>query len=294
MPSVSEIRHRIRSVSETQQITKAMHLISVSRMKKAIVRYSMNAVYWNNVRSTMKDILMHGGGVKHPFLQLSHKEGERTAFIVITADKGLAGSYNHDVLQLATERINACELPNIITVGSMGWAYFTHRGYMVDMEFLHVVQDPSLYNAQRIMEVLVDLYKKDLIDEVYVVFTRMLSPVRMEPTVVRLLPVMLEDFNDVPERPEHGRIEYEPTPQDVLSILVPQYLEGMLYSMLVQSNAAEHRARMLAMDTATRNADEMLGTLRQQYNRARQGRITAEILDIVGGVQGTVANEEMR
>ncbi len=286
MASVSESRHRIRSVKETQQITKAMHLISVSRLRKAIAQYSMNAVYWDKVRTTMKDILIHGGGVKHPFLQLSHKPGARTTFIIVTADKGLAGSYNHDVLKLAERKIQECEAPNIITVGSVGWDYFTHKGYMVDMEFMHVVQNPSLYNAQRIMEALVDLYSHGLMDEVYVIFTRLQSNVHMEPTAVRLLPVLLEDFADVAAPENHGNITYEPSPQEVLSILVPQYLEGMLYSMLVQSNAAEHRSRMLAMDTATRNADEMLEDLNQKYNQARQARITSELSDIIGGMQG--------
>jgi len=282
MENMSDIKYRIRSIGQTRQITKAMHLISIAKVKKALSRYEANATYFQKVRSTLKDILVHTHDIHHPFLE--HRPGGRAAYIVITGDKGLAGGYNHNVLQKAVQHMDEKEEKYIFTVGQIGREFFARRNYMVDVEFLHIAQNPSLFNARAIAYDIIELYKEHLMDEVFVVYTRMISTMHQEPQVIKLLPVETSDFEDVSlETTYRGDILYEPSPKAVFDLLIPQYVVGLLYATLVQSFASEHSARMRAMDSATRNADKMISDLRMDYNRARQAAITQEIAEIMGG-----------
>jgi len=282
MESIADIKYRMKSIKEMRQITKAMHLISVAKMKKAMARYEANASYFENVRKTLKDILAHTHDIHHPFLE--HRTGGRAAYIVIAGDKGLAGGYNHNVLQTALDHMKDKEEKYIFTVGQIAREFFTRKGYMVDVEFLHVAQNPSLYNARQITGDIVDLYKEHLMDEVFVVYTHMISSLKQQPRVLKLLPVEPSDFADIElDTSFRGDIFYEPSPKAVFDLLIPQYIIGIVYATLVQSYASEHSARMRAMDSATRNADKMLKELSMKYNRARQAAITQEIAEIIGG-----------
>ena len=282
MASIADIRHHMRVVSQTRQITRAMHMISTAKMKKGLARYEANLTYLTEVRQTIKDVLTHVEGRKQGYLR--RPKGNRAAHIIIAADKGLAGGYNSGVLQLAEEHMKAYEESNIFCIGQMAREYLERRGYVIDIEFAHVIQDPTLYPARQIAEMVLELYNQNMLDEVYIVYTKRISTMVQKPEVIRLLPVRVEDFDDV-EATVGGQEEilYEPSVTRLMELLIPQYLIGVIYSALVQSFASEQCARMNAMDAATRNANEMMDRLGHELNRARQSQITNEIAEIIAG-----------
>lgn len=283
MASMSDIRHSIRSISETEQITRAMHLISTSKMKKAISRYEANHVHFERVQSALKDMLMHTRELEHPYV--GESEGGKAAYVVIAADKGLCGGYNHNVLNLALEHMQHSAERYILTVGQVARAFFDRRGYMVDVEFLHVSQNPSLYNARNITKDILELYGSGLMNEVYVVYTKFTSVLKQEPRVIKLLPVSISNFVDVETEAQYsGELFYHPSVKQVFDKLIPQYIIGLVYGCLVQSFASEQCARMTAMESATQNAEELISSLTMQYNRARQSAITNEISEIIGAM----------
>ena len=284
MASIADIRHHMRVVSQTRQITKAMHMISTSKMKKGLARYEANAVYLSEVRQTIRDVLTHTEVRDHRYLNAP--QGKRAAHIIIAEDKGLAGGYNSNVMNLAVEHMKGFEESNIFCIGQMARDFLEQRGMQIDIEFTHVIQDPTLYHARQIAETIVELYDQNLLDEVFVVYTRRVTAMEQRPEVVRLLPVREEDFDDVPglvKETDHDQILYEPSVTELMDQLIPQYLIGMIYSALVQSFASEQCARMNAMDSATRNANEMLDKLSHELNRARQSAITNELAEIIAG-----------
>lgn len=282
MQSISDIKRRISSIEQTKQITRAMYLISTVKLRKALSRYEKNATYIQKLRATMKDIVVHKGDVEHVYLQ--PRPGNRTAFIVIAGDKGLAGAYNHNVLNLAMEQIRQSEERYIFTVGRVATQFFQRKGYTVDIEFLHTAQDPQIFNARQIAETLVDLYRQSMIDRMVIIYTHMVSTFTQEPRILPLLPLNLESLVDVqPETSYLADMIYEPSIEEVFNSLVEQYLVGLVYASLVQSYASEQSARMRAMDASTDNAQKMIDNLKLEFSRARQAAITNEIIEIVSG-----------
>ena len=284
MASMGDIKHSIRSISETEQITRAMHLISTSKMRKAINKYESNHMHFERVQAALKDILAHSRELSHPYI--GESEHGRAAYVVIAADKGLCGGYNHNVLNLAYDYMQQSEERYILTVGQEARAFFNRKNYMIDVEFLHVSQNPSLYNARNITNDILELYDNGLMDEVYVVYTEFHSVLRQEAKVLKLLPLSMSNFEDVNIEAQYSaEMFYHPTPGEVFDILVPQYIIGLVYGCLVQSFASEQCARMTAMENATKNAEEMIDDLTKQYNRARQFAITNEISEIIGALE---------
>ena len=281
MSDTAEIKHRIKSVSDTHQITKAMELISVSKMRKAMEKQAVNTAYFNSVRSTIKDIMRHSTDIRHKYLV--HRPNDRTAYIVIAGDKGLAGAFNSNVLNLAWEHMQTRPVHYVVTIGQMARAFFEGKHQPVDLEFTHAVTNPTLHDARGIMRDILDLYDRNLMDEVVVVFTHMYSTTVQKPELVRLLPIVESDIPGDVESSFTGEILYDPSPNEVLNVLVSQYLVGMIYSVLIHSFASEHASRMLAMSNANKNADKMLESLNLEYNRSRQSAITTELLDLASG-----------
>ena len=281
MSDTAEIKHRIKSVSDTHQITKAMELISVSKMRKAMEKQAVNTAYFNSVRSTIKDIMRHSTDIRHKYLV--HRPNDRTAYIVIAGDKGLAGAFNSNVLNLAWEHMQTRPVHYVVAIGQMARAFFEGKHQPVDLEFTHAVTNPTLHDARGIMRDILDLYDRNLMDEVVVVFTHMYSTTVQKPELVRLLPIVESDIPGDVESSFTGEILYDPSPNEVLNVLVPQYLVGMIYSVLIHSFASEHASRMLAMSNANKNADKMLESLNLEYNRSRQSAITTELLDLASG-----------
>lgn len=281
MKNMGDIKHSMRAIGDTEQITKAMHLISTSKMKKAISSYEANSIHFNRVQAGLKDILDHTTELSHPYV--GHSEGGSAAFVVIAADKGLCGGYNHNVLKFAVKQMKKNTEKYILTVGQEARAFFERKGYMVDVEFLHIAQNPSLYNARNITNDILELYETGIMSEVYVVYTKFLSALKQEPTIIKLLPVEAKNFESIKSETKYSaEMSFHPSAKAVFDRMVPQYIVGLLYGCLVQAYASEHSARMTAMESATQNAEDMLFKLSKEYNRARQAAITNEIAEIIG------------
>jgi len=283
---------RIKSIKETKQITKAMKLISAAKLKKARRQLEHVLPYFEKVRSTMVDILMHSAGVENKYFDLrNEKEGKKKAYLILTGDKGLAGGYNHNMIRVVEEHLKGDKDALLFVAGNVGKNYFLKNNYNVYMEFEYPVQNPTIYRARDISELILDLFIQGVFDEMYLAFTYMQSTMSIEPQVIKLLPLELHALKehmkiteDIEDKVD-DIIVYDPSPQDVLDILVAKYVKGVIYGAFVEAFTSEQSARMTAMDNATANADEMLAQLSLSYNRARQARITQEISEIVAGAE---------
>ena len=289
MESIKEIRTHIDSVQQTLKITNAMYLISSSKLRKARRQLTDVQPYFEKITRTISDILHRTAGVEHVYFDTRPGHPHKVGYIVITGDKGLAGAYNHNVLRLVEEEMAKVEDPTLFLIGQAGRNYFQHKGVNIDGEFMYTAQDPTVYRAREIGDTFIELFRKGHLDEVYVVYTEMVTPMQMEPKMVKLLPLDRDAFPWTPRRSADGserhEVTYVPSPEHVLNHIVPSYLKGLLFGTLVESFCSEQNARMNAMDTATDNARSLLRELSLHYNRARQTAITQEITEIVGGAQ---------
>lgn len=285
MRNLGDIRHSMRAIGDTRQITDAMRLISISKMQKALVRYDANRLHFNRVQSAMKDILLHSPDITHPFMEDSDDGGGIHAYIVIAADKGLCGGYNHNLLRFATDIISKNEKKLVITVGQETRLWFQRIKIDIDVEYLTIAQNPSLDSASRLTDDLTQLFLAGGISEISVIYTKFISSFKQEPRMLRMLPVQHKNFDNVEQEFVYtAQMTYAPSIEEVFDSLVPQYVTGLLYGALVQSFASEQCARMMAMENATKSADEMLQKLEMELNRARQAAITAEISEIVAAM----------
>lgn len=282
--NLAEIRHRITSIQQTRQITQAMRLISSAKMRSGMQRAEVNDQYVSEVRSSIRALLANTTDVTHRYIRRARSG--RAAYIVISSDRGLAGGYNANVLKYAMHHMQTYEPVRIYAIGNVAHDFFVLHNLAHDMSYLHAIVSPSLPTARRLTFELCELYDNGEIDQVFVFYTHLLSSLNSQAMVTRLLPVRVSDFPDVhlPQGVDGGSFVFEPDAATVLENLVPQYLVGSIYATLIQSFASEQCARMAAMDSATRNADEMLAKLRLEYNRVRQGSITQELNEIMGGM----------
>lgn len=277
--STKEIKSRIKGVSSTRQITKAMELVSSSKLKRARRSLEESRPYYNTVLENIQDILAFEKNLRHPLLD--DREIKNSLYIVLTADRGLAGGYNSSIMRLVEDTIR--EKGNdskLITIGTKARDYFTRRDYDVAQSFIGISEDPDFYHAKRIGEKALELYKEKQVDEINVVYTRFTSTISQEAKILKLLPSA-----EVEKESGNKRVvvEFEPSAEDVLSYLIPKYVESSIYGALIESSASEQAARRLAMDAATENADEIIEDLEVSFNRARQAAITMEISEIVSG-----------
>lgn len=292
MAQISEIKGRIRSIKDTKQITKAMKLISAAKLKRARRQLDHALPYFEKVRSTMVDILMHSGEIKNNYFDLrDEKKGKKKAYLVLTGDKGLAGGYNHNMIKMVEEHLVGDKDALLFVAGNVGKYHFSKNKYNVYMEFEYPVQNPTVYRARDISELILKLFTEGVFDEMYLAFTYMQSTVSIEPQVIKLLPLELHALKEDMKITENiedkvdNIIVYDPSPQEVLDILVGKYVKGVIYGAFVEAFTSEQSARMTAMDSATANADDMLAGLSLSYNRARQAKITQELSEIVGGAE---------
>jgi F-type H+-transporting ATPase subunit gamma len=290
MASMREIKLRIKSIREERQITKAMKLIAAAKLKKARQQLEQTTPYFKKVKTTIADILMHSSSIENTFFdRRNDKTEKKTGIIVLTGDKGLAGGYNHNVIKLAESLINDAKNPLLFIAGHVGRNYFTRKNANIYEDFDYPVQNPSVYRAREISDIVLNLFRHDELDEVYLVYTDMVSAIKLVPTVVKLLPLSLDDLKEDIGFDENkpikldDMINYEPSPKAVFDVLIPKYVKGIVYGAFVEAFTSEQSARMTAMDNATANADDMLQALNLYYNRARQAAITQEISEIVGG-----------
>ena len=290
MANMTEIRSRMKSIQETMKITNAMYLISSTKLRKAREKLDATAPYFELLQSTIKDILFHSPDINHTFFDQRKKikpEDKKRGYVVMTADKGMAGAYNHNVLKLAQERLAQGNDNTLFVTGQMGRKYFTKKNVRIDMEFLYTAQDPSMWRARNIAETLVDLYRKEKLDEIYIIYTKMVTPLKAEPEIIQILPLKRQSFEEMNVELEkyHKIADYSPSPKVVMDHLVPNYVKGLIYGALVESFSSEQNARMMAMQGATESAKDMIRELSLLYNRARQAAITQEITEIVSGAK---------
>lgn len=290
MASMHEIKLRIKGIKETRQITNAMKLISASKLKKARQQLDQTMPYFTKVETTLADILSHSGNIVHPYFdERRNKPNRTTGIIILTGDKGLSGGYNHNIIKLSEDMAKDAENPLLFVAGIMGKNYFLRKGYKVYDAFDYPVQNPTVRRAKKITDAILEAFKKGELDEVYMSYTEMVSPIRLVPQAIRLLPINLDVLkseigfdSELPSKID-DIISYEPSKRAVFDVLISKYVKGIIYGAFVQAYTSEQSARMLAMDSATANADKMLQVLNLHYNRARQAAITQEISEIVGG-----------
>lgn len=274
-----DIKRRIRGISNTRQITKAMELVSSAKLKRARERLEKSRPYYNTVLSNIQDILATTGNMKHPLLD--NREVKSSLYIVVSADRGLAGGYNAGVIRLAENKIREDNIDaKIIAVGSKARDYFKKRGYDLVGDFVGISEEPEFADARKIGNIALELYKNKDTDEINIVYTKFLGTISQEPTILKLLP-----STEVHEGSSERRTvtEFEPSTEEVLSYLIPKYIQSTIYGALIEASSSEQAARRVAMEAATDNADEMIDELNISYNRARQAAITMEITEIVSG-----------
>lgn len=291
MANIREIQSRINSVRDTMKITNAMYMISSSKMTQARKKLTDTEPYFYGMQGEISRILRHVPELRHRYFSPRAEKGEKeriTGIVVITADKGLAGAYNHNVIKIAQELL---EKPGgrkkLFVVGELGRHYFTRQNVPIDMNFRYTVQKPSLHRARCISGTLLDMFAKEELDEVYVVYTRMENSVKLEAETLKLLPLERRSFHEMkmPLNVHREAIALYPSAHAVLDSIVPNYVTGMIYGCLVESYASEHNARMMAMKTATDSAKDLIRELSIAYNRARQAAITQEITEVCSGAR---------
>lgn len=281
---LNDIKRRIKSVNSTMQITKAMELVSTSKLKRARVRLDKSKPYFETVLESIKDVLANAKGIKHPFLE--KREVKNTLYILITSDKGLAGGYNANVNKLLQSDIKDKETAKIITVGVKGRDYFRRRGYNVIESLTGISETPEASDARHIGEKAIELYSKGEVDEIKIVYTQFKSTISYVPEIITLLPATFEEKEKSMDSNGHRALtRFEPSEEAVLDYLIPKYINSTIYGAMIEASASESGSRRLAMENATDNADEMIKSLELVKNRARQAAITQEISEIVSGAE---------
>jgi F-type H+-transporting ATPase subunit gamma len=282
------LRRRIKSVQSTKKITRAMELIAASRIVKAQARVHAAAPYAEGITAVVQDLAAAGAGSNHPLLTPRDRIST-VAHIVITADRGLCGGYNANVIRAAEselrEHAKLGREYSLVTVGRKAEGYFRYRNYRVDAGFAGFSESPAYENAREVARAVADRFVAGEIDLVQIVYTRFVSAGSQEVVVRPLMPLDTDDFAKGESGAPNATYEFEPSPDGILDALLPRYVEARVFAALLNAAASEHAARQRAMKAATDNADELIRNLSRVMNRARQDAITTEIMEIVGGAE---------
>ncbi len=290
MPSGQErkIRRRMSSVQSTKKITRAMELIAASRIVKAQQRVAASRPYSEQITEVIRTLAASGGDLDHPLLQ-ERDPINTVGYIVMAADRGLAGAYNSSVNRQALREIESVEAEGkdtaLFTSGGKVEAFFRWRGYPIVEAFSGYTEQPAYEDARRIGEAVIPRYRDEEIDQVELVYTRFYSPASQRVVTVRLLPLEREAIEEMAGEGPEALYEIEPDPDTILEELLPRYVEARIFAALLDAAASEHAARQRAMKAATDNAEELLKTLSIEANKLRQATITTEIMEIVGGAE---------
>ena len=283
-----DIKRRRESIQSTQQITKAMKLVSTVKLQRAKMRAENAKPYFQKVYSAVESILSKSGNIEHPYLK--DNGAKKKALIVITSNRGLAGGYNNNLVKMIADSDIDKEEAVIYGIGKKGIDGLTHRGYTVKVDESDVINEPLFSDAERIGKMVLDAYLAEEVSEIWLAYTNFKNTVVHIPTLMKLLPIDHEvgEADDVQDkeksRPE-APMNFEPEPEEALELLIPKYMNSTIYGAFIEAVASENGARMQAMDAATSNAEEMIATLSLAYNRARQGAITQELTEIISGAE---------
>ena len=278
MPSTLDIRRRIRSVKNTQQITKAMKRVAAAKLRRAQDRIVSARPYAGAIAEILASVASRVNAEQHPLL--TEREEKRVAILVVTGDKGLAGAFNQNVIKttLAAIRDRGWSEVTLVPIGRKGNDFFKRRSYPIRGGAVNIFQALSLKSAGQIARLAVDDFTEGKIDAVYAIYNEFRSIISQVVRVEKLLPIAR--MKEVEPTIDYL---YEPSPDQILKDLIPKHLEFQIYKILLDSAAAEQGARMTAMEAATKNAADMIDSLTLSYNRIRQAAITKEIIEIVSG-----------
>lgn len=281
MANLRDLRRRIKSIKSTQQITKAMKAVSAAKMRKAQESVVAARPYSKRIQGVLGRVAVASGGAKHPLLEV--REPKKVAFIVMTADRGLCGGFNGNIIRRAAQEIKGSGMDaSLIVVGRKSRDFFQRRGFNIAKEYIGLGDNIKYASARDIVSFVVDKYSKEEYDVVYLIYSQFVNVMVQTPMVVKLLPAQ------PPAEEGEGKTEkvdyiYEPSAEAVLAELLPKYIENAIYQGLLETKAGFYSAQMTAMDSATKNADEMIDNLTLIMNRARQAVITKEISEICSG-----------
>lgn len=288
MASMRDIKRRKESIQSTGQITKAMKLVATVKLQKAKTRAEESKPYFEQMYDTVTSMLEKSGNISHPFLQAG--ESKKKAFIVLTSNRGLAGGYNSNIIKLITKGEFKKEDCVIYAVGRKGREAFERLGYEVKADYSEAINEPLYKDAQEIGRDVLNAFTNNEIGEIYLVYTVFKNTVSHIPTCMKLLPISKEEIGKKAKGEANTiadltLMNYEPEDEEaeVLDVIIPKYVNSLIYGALVEAVASENGARMQAMDSATSNAEDMISDLSLKYNRARQSSITQELTEIVAG-----------
>ena len=289
MASLRDLKRQIQSIDNISKVTGALQTVYGVKFRRAEARVGRARPYAYNMQQMMQDIAGKGGG-KNPLL-VGRGESRRVAIVAMTADRGLCGGFNAQLLRRANRFRQEFDGPELrqIAVGRKAVSFFSFRRIPLLETFTGITEEPTYENAQRIGRYLTSVFEDEEADEVYLVYNRFQSAMVQIPTVTRLLPAAPEqDVQQESEGDQQGigiPFEYVPDADDLLDSLVPRYVETVIFQSLLETAAGQHGARMTAMKSATDNANEMSDRLTLQMNKARQAQITQEILEIASGAE---------
>lgn len=278
-----DINRKIKSINSTMQITKAMELVSTAKLKKSRDRIDITRPYFETVTETVRSIIETEKSIKNEFID--NREVKKSLYIVVTSDRGLCGGYNNNALKMVSNDLGDKDAI-IMVVGRKGTDFFTRVGKEIVKSFVGISEKPEYLHAVDIARIALNMYKDKEIDEIKFVYTRLRSTISQEASMIKLLPVDVDkNVNQIDEPEEFVYVNYEPSPEAVLSYIIPKYVESTVYGGLIESAASEQAARRMSMENASDNASEMIDSLTLSFNQARQAAITQEITEIVGGAE---------
>lgn len=282
MASMRDIKRRKESVASTGQITKAMKLVSTVKLQKAKARAESNKPYFTMLYDTICSILARTGTIDHRYLRES--DSKRKAVIALTSNRGLAGGYNNNIVKEITAAF-APEDTDIYAVGKKGLEGLGRKGYHIIEDYSEVMNEPLYADAIHIGKNVLASYENGEVGEIYLAYTGFKNTVVHEPKLIKLLPISVEEIMKDVEIDTLTLMNFEPEADEALDMIIPKYMNNIIYGAFVEAIASENGARMQAMDSATKNAEDMIDDLSLKYNRARQSSITQELTEIIAGAE---------
>ena len=283
MASMIDIKRRKVGIQSTQQITKAMKLVSTVKLQKAKARAESNNPYFTMLYDTMCSILVRSKMVDHPYLKSNGSK--RKAVISITSNRGLAGGYNSNVVKIIEKADFSKADVDVYTVGRKGYESLARRQYKIAKDYSEVMQAPLYADAIHIGQEVLASYEKGEVGEIYLAYTHFKNTVSQEAKLVKILPIERGEIITEESQDYNTLMNFEPNEEEALNVIIPKYMNNILYGAFIEAIASENGARMQAMDSATKNAEDMIADLTLKYNRARQGSITQELTEIIAGAE---------
>lgn len=281
MASMRDIKRRKGSIQSTQQITKAMKLVSTVKLQRAKQRAEDSKSYFDLMYDTVTSVLARTSGLEHPYL--NGGTSDKKAVIAITSNRGLAGGYNSNIVKMIRDNGFTKDNSVIYAIGKKGRDALARGGYEIAIDGNEVMEAPTYEDAIAISKEVLQAFTDGKVGEIYLAYTRFKNTVVHEPRMLKLLPVEIPEETADKEQGAKAVMSFEPSDEEALNMIIPKYMTSLIYGGLIEAVASENGARMQAMDSATSNAEDMINQLSLQYNRARQGAITQELTEIIAG-----------